>query len=462
MRSRLTVGAGLVGCVAVLVACTGAGSDQQRPHRVAAESSAGSGSAWHEAARRHPSGHDAALATGHGSHHPLGLPRTPAGWPTRVELGVSSPPGDASKLTATTPFGFRYQYLAGGANTGEGWATWDRDGRFVTHYIEESSEADIIPVFTYYMLRQSRPGRDMAELDGVSANLTNPRTMAAYYRDLKVFFRRAAAVGGMTVLHVEPDLWAFMQQWTSDDDPASVPVRVNASGMADVAGLPDTAAGFAQAIVQLRDRYAPNVVLAYHVSTWGTGDDVLHADPPDEVVRALGRRTAAFYRSLDATFDIAFTDIADRDAAFNEEHDGDGGAAWMDAADYRRSVAYIDVVVGTAGLRALLWQLPLGNTEMRAVNDTWNHYQDNKVESLLADGDRSLLGSYVSAGVVAFLFGRGADGATCACDAEGDGVTNPSPINGNDGWSVSADDDGGFFRARAARYYEQGAVALDE
>jgi hypothetical protein len=68
----------------------------------------------------------------------------------------------------------------------------------------------------------------------------------------------------------------------------------------------------------------------------------------------------------------------------------------------------------------------------------------------------------VSAGVVAFLFGRGADGATCACDAEGDGVTNPSPINGNDGWSVSADDDGGFFRARAARYYEQGAVALDE
>jgi hypothetical protein len=46
------------------------------------------------------------------------------------------------------------------------------------------------------------------------------------------------------------------------------------------------------------------------------------------------------------------------------------------------------------------------------------------------------------------VFGGGADGTTCACDAHGDGVTDPSPINGNDRRSLTAGDDGGYFRER--------------
>ena len=63
-------------------------------------------------------------------------------------------------------------------------------------------------------------------------------------------------------------------------------------------GLPDNAAGFAQAIVRLRDRYAPNVVLGYHFSTWGTGTDIVYADPSDATVNSLGVRTARFEQSL--------------------------------------------------------------------------------------------------------------------------------------------------------------------
>jgi len=50
--------------------------------------------------------------------------------------------------------------------------------------------------------------------------------------------------------------------------------------------------------------------------------------------------------------------------------------------------------------------------------------------------------------------------ATCACDAAGDGVTNPAPIDGNTAASVSADDDGGYFKQQSAAYYRAGAVAL--
>ena len=73
--------------------------------------------------------------------------------------------------------------------------------------------------------------------------------------------------------------------------------------------------------------------------------------------------------------------------------------------------------VKLTGLRMVAWQIPLGNTVMRAENDTWGHYQDNRVQWLLGTGSRAHLRAYVAAGFVGFLFGGGADGTTCACDA---------------------------------------------
>ena len=55
---------------------------------------------------------------------------------------------------------------------------------------------------------------------------------------------------------------------------------------------------------------------------------------------------------------------------------------------------------------------------------------------------------------------RGADGATNAGDSAGDGITDPEPINGNDRPSLNADDDGGYFKERAAAYYRGGPLAL--
>jgi hypothetical protein len=120
---------------------------------------------------------------------------------------------------------------------------------------------------------------------------------------------------------------------------------------------------------------------------------------------------------------------------------------------------------------------------MRAQNNTWGHYQDNRVETLLDEPTRATLTAYRDAGVVALLFGGGAGGVTCACDAIGDGVTNPAPINGNTMASqlaaagtapsqttvngvptlvtpYAANDDGGYFRWRVWTYYQAGALTL--
>jgi hypothetical protein len=192
---------------------------------------------------------------------------------------------------------------------------------------------------------------------------------------------------------------------------------------------------------------------------WGTGQDILYTDPDDARVDLLAKSASIFYKSLQANFDIVFADTSDRDAAFKEYQYGDRAAWWTDD-DYARNVRFLAGLASNVGRRIVLWQVPLGNTKMRAQNNAWGHYQDNHVEWLLDDPERKHLVDYVNAGVVAAIFGGGGAGTTCACDAANDSVTNPPAINGNSHVSISADDDGGFFRARAAEYYAAGPLAL--
>jgi hypothetical protein len=391
------------------------------------------------------------------------LPRLPGRWTKRgMHLGMADGPGGAERMSRTARFGFRYTYLSGGVNTGQGWANWDPDGTYATRYIRESLSHKMTPVFSYYMMLQSQPGRGQPEATADFTNLQDPSTMTAYYQDLKLFFRRAGAFSRNVVLHVEPDLWGYMQQRAPNRSAQTVPAQVSATGLPVLAGLPNNLSGFARAIVRLRNTYAPNVLLAYSLSVWGTGVDIAYSNPSRPVVDALAVRAGDFYLSLKAGFDIAIAEFGDRDAAFKQYVDGDGGASWWGPGDYRRNVRFISQFVKRAGKRVVMWQIPFGNTRMRAMNNTWGHYQDNRVEWLLDGAVREHLRQYARAGVLAFLFGGGFPGTTCACDEVDDGKTNPAPINGNNMASLNADDDGGYFRHRAAAYYRLGMIPLPE
>ena len=361
------------------------------------------------------------------------LPPLPRGWPATLQIGLTDSPGGAAALRRSAPLGFRYQYLAGGANTGSGWSTWNPDGTFASMYVQDSWAHGIVPVLTYYMLLQSRPAvGDEAATD--LAHLRDPQVMQAYWDDVRLLFRRVRGAKPV-VVHVEPDAWGYLEQ----------------------AGAVALASSFARTWVELRDRLAPNVLLAYHMSGWGTKHDIVYEDPPDRTVVAYATQSAAFYFSLQTRFDLAFEDFSDRDAGFYEKQQGNA-RTWFTPADFRRHLLYGRTFVRLTGLRMAAWQIPLGNTLMRAMDDTWGHYQDNRVQWLL--GSRAHLAAYVQAGYVAFLFGGGADGTTCACDGRHDGVTNPAPIDGNTRPSLSPDDDGGLFRSLARGYYRAGALPL--
>jgi hypothetical protein len=367
-----------------------------------------------------------------------GLPPLPRNWPAHtLQLGLANGLGKGATLAGFGHLGMRYQYLSGGVNTGAGWTSWGRGGgSIVGDYVAETVAHRAIPVFTYYQLLQSQfagPSADEATED--LQRLRDPATMAAYFADLTTFFRRAAATRAPTiVLHFEPDLWGYVERAAQNDDASTVPAAVAASGVPELQGLPDNAAGFARAVVALRNRYARNVTLAYALSDWGTGKDIQLSHPNADEIAAMQTRSVAFYRSLHARFDLAFAEFANQDAGYAQAVGGDGGAAWWAPVDFQNFVSYLAAFSSGARLRLMLWQIPVGNT---MLDNSPGHYRDNRVQWLLGGrrGGKHLR-SFLHAGVIGLLFGAALPGDT--------------GIGG----------DNGYLRARARAYYRAGPLRL--
>lgn len=385
---------------------------------------------------------------------PLPTPQ-PSGLPAHFSFGLSNNPTELSWMTGTNvPWGYRYQYLVGGVNTGNSWTTWNSPaGQFATYYMQDSRAHGYIPVFTYYQIVQSAPNSGNENVD---TKLQNTSTMKAYFTEWKLLMQKAGQFGGTVIIHHEPDMWGFLQS-SHGDDATKSPVAVASSGFPEVAGFPNNASGFARALIAIRNTYAPNALIAWHASNWATGVDLAinNADPS-----TAATRTTNFYKSLSANFDLIFFDPSDRDAGFYQYVNGDRGAHWWDDTEFTRFRQFIGAITQATGKRAMLWQVPIGNTLYRSCNNTWNHYQDNRAQYFLQDGNRAHIQEYANAGVIGVLFGRGADGPTHYGDANGDGVTNPPAINGNNLVATYPDDDGGFIRIQAGAYYRAGAVPL--
>ncbi|MBI2864416.1 MAG: hypothetical protein HYX94_07625 [Chloroflexi bacterium] len=389
----------------------------------------------------------------------------PRGLPDHFFLGLANHPDELKWMVGSgVPWDARYYYLSGGVNTGQSWTDWLPDGGFASIYMADSARNGYLPVFSYYQIQKSAPGLGNSEVEIAFSNLNNLDTMAAYYAEFKLLMEKARAFGKPVLVHVEPDLWGFMQQRIGGgENPAKIPVSVASSGFKDVKGFANDLSGFGKALLHLRDRYARNVILAVHASPWATNLDVSTSKDVNLDVEAIGRKTGKFLAST-GKWDLVFVDLADRDAGYLELVQKDGGSHWWDKSNqtypnFSRFARYLDALSSQMRLRLVLWQVPVGNTIMRTSNNTEGHYQDNRVEYFL---DRSIgaVEEYARAGVIGVLFGRGAPGPSTYTDDKKDGVTNPLPINGNLEMATLPDDDGGFLRLRAGDYYGQGAFAL--
>ncbi len=246
--------------------------------------------------------------------------------------------------------------------------------------------------------------------------------------------------------------------------PDTITASVAASGYPDTAAYPDTVSGFARALVGLRNQYAPNALLAYHISTWASSaGDLGTSSEPGFNVNGAAQETANFYLQTGAAFDLMFYDIADRDAAYYTSLGSSNH--WWDPnnqvyPNFSRFNQFAAAVTTATNRRGMLWQVPIGNTLYQSLNNTTHHWQDNRVQYYLGGGTSQHLQDLSDSGLVGILFGAGDGNTTSYDDGSGDGVTNPVAINGNNLVATYPDDDGGNLRLQATSYYSRGALAL--
>lgn len=420
-----------------------------------------------------PSGNAARMTPGSGSAAPtLQLP--PAGIPRYFSFGVMNAPGDVTLLNDMrahngTAWDFRYQYLAGGVNTGQGWETWNSPtGAFASFYMQESASNHYIPAFVYYEMLQSNGScADCPEADKDLSNLNNPTVMGAYFANWRLLMKEIGSFGRPVLVIVEPDLWGYIQRAAlpKGNAPVAVPASIASANDPDTSAFPNNAQGYAWALLHIRDLYAPNAVLALHVSNWSTGEDIGSNTDPNVDVSRVAQLTAQFLSGAGlrgnpagvSSWDVLSNDVADRDSG--------QGSPWWDRTNqqfpnFSRYLSFISDITRLTGKQVVMWQVPEGNQYFDTENNSPHHTQDNRAEYILGH-----VADFARAGVIGVLFGPG-NGGTSIDDAAHDGITRPAPIASfqcgacNNHVSSYPDDDGGYLRLAVGAYYRHGPLLL--
>ena len=419
----------------------------------------------------------------------------PVGLPSHFAIGLAAQPPELQPSgwvgASGIPFDYTYQYLAGGVNNGQGWQHWNTSAQFPLWYARDAKARSAIPVFPYYMLLQSTgPCDACGEAQQDLAHMNSASVMAAYYADFAKLMQRLgpgthdgiAGYGQTAIVHVEPDLSGYAQQAVLDNakcfgfctgtgnNPSLLKASVASSGYAPVSAYPNTFRGFNLALLHLRDLYAPNVKLAFHISLWATGPDIGSSTWASDDPVALGN-TAGTFANLSgvssapagtSTYDLLFNDVADRDAGYYKYVVGRPNVWWdkqnVALPNFTRFEKYLDAVRDTTGRWIIVWQIPLGNQYFQTVNNTNGHYQDNRAEYFFGH-----VQEMIDHGVIGLLFGRGNAGSTTNTNDQGDDITNPPSFCTTDGTSSGqvcnnhqstvADDDGGYLRMASTSYY---------
>ena len=304
------------------------------------------------------------------------------------------------------PFDVRYLYLAGGlpdgngpcsscasgctaagvscANSGPGcewWGCWQDDrlppGQYVRDLISRTQSRGQLPLISYYELLQTS---GVSEGAPEVAALNDPRLTGRYFNDWRFVLQQIGTARAL--LHMEPDLWGYAEQLSSNPHALAAAVRV--ANPTDCSGQEDSVSGFAQCLIAMVRKYAPNARVGLQASSWGAGVDVHENTDPTFDVAGHARRTADFLLACGAgASDFVVVEASDRDAGYYKSI---GKNTFWDATnatlpDFQQAFDWTRSLTERLGRPALWWQLPLGNMSLPNVVQKW---QDNRVDYFFA------------------------------------------------------------------------------
>jgi len=282
-----------------------------------------------------------------------------------------------------------YAYLVGLPGEG-GWPDWNADGSFVNILTDAAERHGVTPMFTVYGMA--------AHGEGNASVLTDSDYMQKYWDQSKLLFERLAIFDQPSVVHLEPDFWAFFQQ-QSGGDPSSIEVLIHGL-MPDCDDEPEDLAGLGHCLIKLSRMYSPKTAVGFHASQWA-------GDATD---------TVAFLNALGAgDSDFIAIDMLDRDAGcFEAGVDDacmrDGDFYWDESnqtsPNFHEFLAYSKTISDGLQKPVIWWQIPFG-VPSDTPGGTAGHYRDNRVHYIFGHIDE-----FVSAGGLGCAFGVGAGNQT--------------------------------------------------
>jgi hypothetical protein len=342
----------------------------------------------------------------------------PAGMPSRMVVGLFEQWGGTWMRDSAAPWDVRYAYFTKGWADNWGWGS--HDGSMATAFFNECSAINTIPAVQFYQM-QGEPGGGEGQF---LQKAQNAATMANYFGDFKLLMQRAKDFRKPVVVMLEADGFAFLEQQSNQN--ANAYAAVAASGIPELAGLPNTVAGWGMAFLQLRKSIgATNVVLGVHISGWASGKDIVHysvtdaLQPEVDKVYAFLAPLGLAANATGATYDFLVGDPLDRDADFYALTQGSD--RWWNAADnasvnsrsFNRYAEWLRLWNVKSSKRWLLWQIPVGNSNhLNVYNNGASRqgYKDNRPEYFFGANSTAHLEKFASSGVFGLLFGAGAGG----------------------------------------------------
>jgi hypothetical protein len=353
----------------------------------------------------------------------------PGGLPARVMVGLFEDTGGTWLKNSGARWDARYRYLTKGWANNWGYGAYD--GGFALNYFRETDGQGYVPAVQFYQIFGEAGGGEPATLSKVQ----NASLMRSYFGDFKLLMQRAKDFGKPVLVLLEADAFAFLEQQANHNPNAFAAIAT--SGMPELAGLPNTVAGWSLAFLQIRKSVGANkAVLGIHLSAWASGKDIAHYNATDP----LGPEVDKVYSFLapgglasnvtGQTYDVLVGDPLDRDADFYRLTQGQD--RWWNASDsasissrsFNRYAEWLRLWNVKAQKRWVLWQIPLGNSNHRNVYNNGGvseGYKDNRPEYFFGAGTAHIE-KFADAGVIALLFGAGASGqASYRNDQYGDG-----------------------------------------
>ena len=343
----------------------------------------------------------------------------PAGLPARLLVGLFEDTGQTWMKDSGVPWDVRYRYFTKGWVNNWGWAP--ADGSWGQQFMRECDAQGFIPAVQYYQLNR-RAGRRRGPVPREGAERDHD---ASYFGDFKVLMQRAKEFGKPVLVLLEADGFGFLQQQTQSNPNAYAAIA--ATGLPELAGLPNTVAGWGLAFLQMRKAVgANNAILGIHISAWASGKDIAHfsvTDPlqpeVDKVYNFLARSAwGPTSRARPTTCWWAIRSTATRTSTGSCRGRTAGGTratrAAISSKSFNRYAEWLRLWNVTSGKRWVLWQIPLGNSNhqqrVQQRQRAARGLQGQPPRVLLRQAAPRTWRSSPSSGVIALLFGRGEGG----------------------------------------------------